>query len=305
MSKYQTGISLTLATACVSGVSIWLNAYGVTGINPAVFAGLKNLSVGLVITALLLLFRDWRELKTISRRTWTALLGVGLTGGSVPFILFFNGLTQTTAARAGFIQKTLFIYVSILAVLFLKERITKHIMIGIVGLLAGQILFLRLLPHSFTTGDALIFAATILWAVETVLSKRLLEKVSPNIVIWSRMFFGGIFIWIYLWLSGSWSKAFFLTTEQWLWVAVTTLLLVVYVLTFYHGLARVPAHVATSILALGAPVTVLLQAVFSDHTVSLAELAGALLMTASIIWLVTMSRAASRPTPYVLDRHHQ
>jgi len=42
--------------------------------------------------------------------------------GELPFVLFFNGLAQTTGAKAGFIHKTLFIYVSLMALYFLKER---------------------------------------------------------------------------------------------------------------------------------------------------------------------------------------
>ena len=135
-------------------------------------------------------------------------------------------------------------------------------------------------------GDLMIFAATILWAIEIVIAKQALKVMSPNIVVWGRMFFGGIFIWAYLWFTGSASLAATLGTQQWLWVAVTTFLLVGYVLTLYHGLAYVPAHVATSMLALGAPVTVTLQALYTDKTIGLPEIGGVCLMLVGIVWLI-------------------
>lgn len=293
-SNFKKGITLTFATALISGFSIWLNAYGVTGINPGVFTGIKNLGVGLVLVAVILIFRQRQEVRELSGKSWIRLLMVGLVGGSVPFVLFFNGLVMTNAARAGFIQKTLFLYVALLGIWFLKERVTRYIGIGLVALLAGQVLFLQTLPRSFSLGDLMILGATLLWAIEIIIAKKTLADVSPNLVIAGRMFFGGIFIWIYLWLTGAAASAVTLTTVQWLWVAVTTLLLCGYVLTFYHGLARVPAHIATSILALGAPVTVALQAVFTNHTLSFGELAGMCIMLLSIIGILA-SYKKTRP----------
>lgn len=287
MKQFKQGVSFTLATALISGFSIWLNAFGVTGINPGVFTGLKNLGVGLVLIAIILIFRQWNELRSLSRKSWLKLLSIGLIGGSAPFILFFNGLVQTTGARAGFIHKTMFIYVALLAVWFLKERITRYIGIGLVALLAGQILFLQTVPRMFAMGDLMIFGATLLWAIEIIIAKKTLATVSPNLVAAGRMFFGGIFIWIYLFFTGAASSATSMTVEQWLWVAVTTLMLCGYVLTFYHGLARVPAHVATSLLALGAPITVALQALYADHTLTMQELVGMCLMLVSIVWVLT------------------
>ncbi|MBI4090823.1 MAG: DMT family transporter [Candidatus Komeilibacteria bacterium] len=303
MKQFKTGVSLTLATALISGFSIWLNAYGVTGINPGVFTGLKNIGVGLILLAVILVFRQFHELRTLSRRSWLRLISIGLIGGSVPFVLFFNGLVMTTAGRAGFIQKTMFIYVALLAAAFLKERITKYAWVGIAALAIGQVLFLQTIPRSYSTGDLMIFAAALLWAIEMVISKKALQTMSPDIVIWGRMFFGGLFIWIYLVMTGAASSATVLSTQQWLWVAVTTLILVAYVLTLYHGLARVPAHVAASILTLGAPVTVTLQALYTDKTISLPEVGGIVLMLAALVWLISLQRQPR--TSHVLTDHNQ
>ena len=48
---------------------------------------------------------------------------IGVIGGSVPFILFFNGLAMASAPSAAFIHKTLFVWVVLLAVPFLGERL--------------------------------------------------------------------------------------------------------------------------------------------------------------------------------------
>ena len=45
-----------------------------------------------------------------------------MIGGSVPFVLFFEGLARAEATQAAFIQKTLVVWVALLAVPLLRER---------------------------------------------------------------------------------------------------------------------------------------------------------------------------------------
>ena len=98
-----------------------------------------------------------------------------MIGGSVPFVLFFEGLARAEATQAAFIQKTLVVWVALLAVPLLRERFGLPHALAICLLIAGQ----AWLAGSagtvvFGTGEAMILAATLLWAVEVVLVKRLL-----------------------------------------------------------------------------------------------------------------------------------
>ena len=72
------------------------------------------------------------------RGHWLALLAVAVIGGSVPFVLFFEGLARAEATQAAFIQKTLVVWVALLAVPLLKERFRAPHALAIVLLLVGQ-----------------------------------------------------------------------------------------------------------------------------------------------------------------------
>ena len=63
---------------------------------------------------------------------------VAVVGGSVPFILFFEGLARVTSADAAFIQKSLVIWVALLAVPLLRERISPWHLAAIAALIWGQ-----------------------------------------------------------------------------------------------------------------------------------------------------------------------
>jgi len=252
------GILLAFLTAIISGFSIFINQYGVLIINPYVFTGLKNIVVAVLICGLLLIVKDWRLLKNLSKKYWLLLIAIGLIGGSVPFLLFFKGLSLTTSAQGSFIHKTMFIYVMIFAMLFLKEKISKKLLFGGLILLLGNAFLLKFIPHSLGKGDLFVLIATLFWAVENIISKHTLKELPSRIVIWGRMFFGSIFILIFLALTHQINLITTLSANQISWVLITGIILFGYVMTWYSGLKYLPVSLATTILLLGAPITTLL-----------------------------------------------
>jgi len=304
MTKEGKGMVLVFLTAFISGFSIFLNAFGVQGIAPSLFVGMKNLFVGLVIVSLLLLTKERAFLQTLKFSDWTKLFLVGLIGGSVPFVLFFQGLTMTSSAKAGFIHKTLFVYVALFSVVVLREKMTKKIFIGFFALLLGQALFLRFRPEALGAGDALVFLATLFWAAEIVISKKLLSRIPVNIVAGSRMLFGGALVWLYLFWTGNASGVLALTPAQVSWTVISTILLAGYVFSFYHGLKRVPAHAATAVLALGAPVTLVLSAVFQGARIHFAQAAGMFIMVLAVYFFMRAILREKKTDNYVPERSH-
>ncbi len=255
----KRGILLVFLTAIISGFSIFINQFGVSVINPYIFTGLKNIMVAVLFCCLLLAMKDWRLLKNLSKKHWLLLVAIGLVGGSIPFLLFFKGLSLTAAAQGSFIHKTMFIYVMVLAFVFLKEKISKGLLFGGLLLLLGNVFLLKFIPHNLGKGDFLILLATLFWAIENVISKYALKKLSSRIVIWARMFFGSIFILIFLAFTGQLHLVTTLNINQVSWMIITSILLFGYVITWYSGLKHIPVSLATIILLLGSPITTLLS----------------------------------------------
>src|SRR3989339_2183939 len=101
------GLVLILSTAVISGLSIFISKFGVSVINPYIFTGWKNIVVAVLAVGWILALKDWQILKSLNKKKWLWLVGVGLIGGSIPFLLFFKGLSLTTAAQGSFIHKTM------------------------------------------------------------------------------------------------------------------------------------------------------------------------------------------------------
>jgi drug/metabolite transporter (DMT)-like permease len=145
MDRRRIGIGLALVAALISGVSVWVNAMAVKAFGDAIlYTTVKNVIAAalLIAIAAVLTTRMSRQGLTPPRgvRQVLGLSFVGVVGGGVAFVLFFQGLALTTASSAGFIQKTLVIWVAILAVSFLRERFGGMHVAAIALLVVGQLL---------------------------------------------------------------------------------------------------------------------------------------------------------------------
>jgi drug/metabolite transporter (DMT)-like permease len=272
------GISLVFATAVISGFAIFVNKFGVAGFDPYLYTFLKNALVAGFLVALLLGIKEFSFLKKLKKKDWFLLTTIGLIGGAIPFLLFFKGLSMTLAASGSFIHKTMFIYVAVLAVVFLKEKISNRLLIAGVLLLMGNLYFLKFLPVGLQVGDLLVFAATLFWATENVISKHALKTLSPRVVAFGRMGIGSVFIALFLLFTGGFSTVSSLTTLHWQWVLISGVILFGYVITWYTGLKYINVSTATIILLLGSPITSFLVFIFQGQGFSLHQLIGAALL---------------------------
>jgi len=279
------GYLLVFLTAIISGFAIFINKYGVSVVNPYIYTFLRVLAVAVFLTALLSLFKDWQKLKKLTKKQWILLVLIGLVGGSIPFLLFFKGLSQTLAAKGSFIHKTMFIYVALLAHLFLKEKIDRRFFWGGILLLLGNLILLKKLSFEIGKGDILVFFATLLWAIENTISKYALRELEGKIVAWGRMFFGAIFIFLFLLPTGQLHLISKLNLKQISWVLITAIILLGYVLTWYSGLKLIPVSQATVILLLGSPITTFLNLI-SGGKVTHLEIISAILIIFGVILVI-------------------
>lgn len=298
-SLQRNGLVLVLATALISGFSIWLNKFGVAGISPDAFALGKAVLVAAMLAGVIALAAGFDRLRALSRKQVGLLAVVGLVGGSIPFLLFFRGLQLASAAEASFIQKTMFVFVALIAVLVLKQRLDKRVVLFGGLLLVGSALLVGFTgAFSFGYGSLLVLAATVLWAGENVLSKKLLADLPGDVVALGRMGFGALFIAAFMAATGELPAMTTLAVPQWGWIAVTSVVLLAYVVTWYRGLKLVDPVTATAVLLIGSPITTLLNAA-GGTPVTLTQAAGGVMLAAGVagmVWLASRTPTAL-PSP--------
>lgn len=276
------GYRFVLLTALISGVSIFLNKSGVEGINPYVFAWSKNLIVALFLFMILVSSKEILILKTLKRKQWLKLAAIGFFGGSIPFLLFFKGLSLAASSTSSLLHKSMFVFIIVLAVIFLREKLNRNFIIAAVLLFAGNLALLNIRVFNFGIPELLISFAVIFWAVETVISKHALKELSAATVAFGRMFFGVLFISVFLAATGNFAHLKTITASQFGWILFTAVLLLFYIVTWYSGLSYIPASSAASILVLGSAVTTTLTFIHAG-SFDIIRITGIILSSAGVV----------------------
>jgi len=309
-TRPMAGVWVAALTAFVSGVSVFVNSYGVHAIaSPAAYTTAKNLVAALAIGGVTLAISGFRRARASSMThwwigrpavvqtmpphdsrkgvlRWLALGYVGVVGGGVAFVLFFDGLADTSATPAAFLHDSLVVWVALLGVPLLRERLRPWNFAAIVCLVVGQVAVLGGTGHlALGRGDLLVLCATLLWAVEVIVCKRLLADLAPASVSIVRMGIGSIVLLAYLGFSGSLSYIGALSPSQAGWVLVTGVLLAVYVGTWMTALSRARAVDVTSVLVGSTVVTSLLSATAGNLPAAPAVV-GLLLITLGVGMLI-------------------
>lgn len=270
MSRRQTGVMLAVATAVISGFAVFINGYGVKawvaeGIaNPTTYTTFKNLIAAFMLITVGLVATKRHSSEGVRRPTsakqWIGLTAVAVVGGSAAFALFFEGLARASSVQAAFLHKTLLIWVGILAVGFLRERVRPLHIAAVALLIGGQVVLVGgLNEFSFGAGEMMILGATLLWSVEIIIAKRLLASISSITVGIARMAGGAVLLVVWGVIGGGFSAMGALGLAQIGWVLVTGTVLAAYVGTWYAALARAPALDVTSVLVGGAVITAILR----------------------------------------------
>ena len=262
------GLALALVTACISGTAIFVNAELVGQVGDAtVYTTAKNGVAALVLLVALGLVRAGRVRRDPTAgsrptgRQWLGLVALGAVGGSVPFVLFFEGLARAASpADAGFIHKTLVVWVTIGAVVFLRERIGPWHIAALALLIGGQAaLGGGVGALVMGRGELLILAATLLWAGETVVAKRVLGDVAPQALAVARMGGGAMILVAHGVVTGGLTSIGAVQLHHLGWILLTSVTLAAYVGTWYAALSRAQAVDVSAVLVGGALITALLD----------------------------------------------
>lgn len=290
------GVGLAVAAALVSGFSIFVNGSAVKQLpDAAVYTTLKNGVAALLLLGVALLVVRRSEVLALDRRSWAGMALIGVIGGSIPFLLFFSGLAMASAPTAAFIQKTLFVWVVLLAVPFLGERLGWFPIAALGILLAGQALVAPPVGVTWGVGETMIAAATLFWAVEVIVARRLLLRDVPSPVLGAaRLGIGLIVLVGYLAVSGRLGVVAGLTATQWLWAFGTGVLLAIYVGTWLAALRRAPASIVASVLVLGAPITAVIQSLANGVAPAPPVLAGQALITVAVAVVAALAIRTAR-----------
>lgn len=126
---------------------------------------------------------DWKP----RRQEWPALILLGIIGTFMYHVLFFASLKYTTAINSSLIGATNPMITSLIAFLFLKEKLNYLRIFGIILSFFGVSLIVTngdiaaIIQLQLNLGDVLMFLGVCFFATYTVLSRQVMNKlqISP------------------------------------------------------------------------------------------------------------------------------
>lgn len=298
----RLGYAFAILAAVVSGVSVYVNSLGVkTFSDPVLYTALKDGVVGVVLLMPLALSPGWRgEYRKLSARTWAWMAALALTGGSIPFALFFTGLKTSTAATGAVVNHFQFVLVAVFAAIFLREKIKPGLWAGFAVLFLGTMLGTNLGALKWNQGALLIAASTVLFAIDFVIAKHLLRGLSTLMVMTARMTLGTAILFAYLAANGHLAQMAHLTVAQVQFVLVTGLILLGFVVCTFTAIRHAPVSAVIAIGAASPVITTLLQVGATGKIrLAAADMLGLGVLLAAIVLIIAfgLRRESVAPEP--------
>ncbi|MHC1775777.1 MAG: DMT family transporter [Lentimicrobium sp.] len=258
MTANKTSFITGVLAICISAM-LW----GLDGI--VLTPQLYNLNLGLVVFILhalpfaimnLFLFREYRLLKTFTRKDLIYIFLVALMGGAIGTMAIVRALFLVEFRDLSIVvllQKLQPVFAIILAAILLREKLKKNFVVwASLAIVAGYFLTFGLhLPDLKAGSKTPLAAAYSLLAAfsfgsATVLSKGILHRISFQAATFYRYGFTTLIMLVFVLISGSLGGFSTITTNNWvIFLVITFTTGSGAIFLYYYGLRKVKAMIAT------------------------------------------------------------
>jgi len=282
-----------------------------SGAIPSAWIVMIEHAVGFVIL-LPLFWRAREKFKTLTGRDWLVLIALTIVSSVAGTILFTEALARSFAtydyATPLLLLKLQPIFVILLAVIFLKEKLTaKFVALVPVALFGSYLISFgwHAIPLTFTNKEIVVLlslGATFAWGAGTILSKTILKKLSFSEATSMRFLLAIPVAYIAAQILGqSYSFAHLTGGQFWRFVIIGFTTGAAGVLIYYRGLQKTEAKVST-IAELIFPIISILIAITplnpygEAQVLSMANVAGIVILLASVL-IISIDYAKKRALP--------
>ena len=225
------------------------------------------------------------------RDAWPQLALMGFVGIFFHQMLQSYALTMTTAVHTGWLIGITPIWSALLAAIVLRERFSPIKILGLLGGFAGALLVItrgdfsaNILALPSTRGDLLILVSTVNWAVYSTMGHKTIRRLGPKLATTGAIVFGGVMLIPFFLVKEGWRELPHVTSIG--WTAILFLGIGCSGLGYlfgYGALEKVEVSRVASLLYLEPLVTFATAIALLHEPVSLAAVAGGVLVLASVL----------------------
>jgi drug/metabolite transporter (DMT)-like permease len=181
-NKFQTTDFWMLLTTLIWAVNLSLIKFSLREFSLFGYNGIRLILSSLLFLGILAFSKDGFR---VAKQDLWKIAGLGIIGTTVYQLVFMEGLRLTTASTTSMIMPMTPVFIALLSHFFKLERIHWAAWMGIVISSLGFYLIINGQGAAFTIGrdawrgDLLVLIASFIWALYTVFSKPLLERIDP------------------------------------------------------------------------------------------------------------------------------
>jgi len=259
-------------------------------VSPVVIMVLNQGLAGIILLLLLDVFRKLKKFREVSRHDVFMIALVSLFGSVAAPLLFLLGLKLTTATSAVLVAKSEAVLTSLFAVVMLNERVSRNQLGGALLMLLGVA---AISTNNFATGfvfhrgDLLIVAASIMYAIGTILFKKNLRHVPPEIIVTLRNLFGATILFVFSFFFVDYSNILSVASPKFVFalLGLVTLATIIGQFLWYKALEITTAS-KVSFAGLASPLFAIVYAIaFLGESLQISQIVGGLLIMSGLVIL--------------------
>jgi drug/metabolite transporter (DMT)-like permease len=175
-----------------------------TQTEPLIVAAMTYMIAGFSLFPVSFISEKKIKQKTVLKgKDYYILLTIGILGGGIAPLLFFEGLKNTSASNASVLEGGELLFTAVIALTFFKEKLTKLGYFGMIMTIIGITLvsFYNANGQNFlynfnlSIGNILIILSTLCWGFDNNLSKIISHRISnTSKIVYIKSLIGGILL---------------------------------------------------------------------------------------------------------------
>lgn len=245
------------------------------------------------VAALIMLLLVWKQRKTLvpGIHIHLRLFIIALTGVSLCYYFYFNGLYASTAFNAGIIEATIPLLTLLLATLCRMEKVSRYQITGLVMAYFGVMITITdgdwrvIVESSYNTGDILLLLSTVCFGVYNILTRRWQMAIPGKVFMFWFFFYGSLALVPWLIIDHAPPLRQELVTPLLALAAIIFMSLggsVIAYFLFNQGIAEIGASRAASFINLVPVITVFLSVFVLKEQAGIFQWTGAIVILTGV-----------------------
>jgi drug/metabolite transporter (DMT)-like permease len=299
LEEHQAYILLLLISFIWAG-NFWAGKVALQVVGPLTLCALRAaLATVVLVWYHRFTYQTWPSVSAGDLRVFVILALTGLVTNTT---LWYYGLSRTLAVNAAIVGASGPIWVAILSAVWLRERLTRLNVAGIVLSSAGVVLTVTrgslraILDLDLYPGDFFIIGGQAIWAVYSVYARQVARQYSPTVITTGSYIVSTAFLVPLALFERPWIALPAVTPATVVAILYAAFIVTLSHIWFYWGIRVVSAPVASLTANLMPFEVIVLSWLFLAEPVSWVHVAGALVVIAGVV-LATRKGPAAPAAP--------